>query len=210
MAGVRVTATADTDPVVAARAADDVSVLLLVSLIIAIGSGYTLLAALVHPVGKSSAVTVRRVRQQRGLRSRSWVEIDDGERSRWMPVYFDPVLVTVPSPTPATLVRTGIRPLVRIDGHRLFAAGKLREREPAGTLIDNPARADPQSRERGAQVARLPRRLILDAQFALPAPIIGGLWVYLRGGGVLTFALSCLVAAGVGIWLAAIAGSDPS
>ena len=82
--------------------------------------------------------------------------------------------------------------------------------EPAGRLIDNPSRPDPDGPVRARVAARPVRRLVLDAQFAVAAPFVGALWVYVAGGGVPAFTGATCVAAAVAVWLAAVRGSDPS
>ena len=48
------------------------------------------------------AATVRRVRWQQGLSTRSYLETDANPQ-RWIPVHFDPVLVGLPAPVTARL-----------------------------------------------------------------------------------------------------------
>ena len=132
--------------------------------------------------------------------SQSWLELDG---TRWLPVYFDPALVAMPSPTRGVAGRR----TVQWSGHRFYACGRARSREPRGRLIDNPTRPDP---DRAAEVSGLGRRLLLDAQFALAAPLLGLLWVYLAGGGVGAFVGATCVGAAVAMWRAAVHGSDPS
>ncbi|MGH3996862.1 MAG: hypothetical protein ACRDTJ_05295, partial [Pseudonocardiaceae bacterium] len=47
------------------------------------------------------SMQVRRVRMQSGLLTRSWLELDSPPR--WIPVHFDPVLVTLPAPASVQL-----------------------------------------------------------------------------------------------------------
>ncbi|MBD0323733.1 MAG: hypothetical protein ICV72_10145, partial [Aldersonia sp.] len=88
--------------------------------------------------------------------------------------------------------------------------GRARHREPPGRLIDNPSRTAPDALARGAVAAKIGRRLLLDAQFAVAGPLIGLLWVYVAGGGVGAFVGATCVGAATSIWLAAIRGSDPT
>ncbi|RDI48423.1 hypothetical protein [Nocardia mexicana] len=159
------------------------------------------------PVRGLAAGTVecRRVRQQHRLLSRSWLELEADGRKRWLPVYFDPALVTLSVSTP----RMG-NGAIRIDELRLYPTGPLRDSEPTGKLIDNPARPNPDGAAHAARSARFVHRLVLDAQFAVAAPFAALLWVYVAGGGFPAFVGAVTVAAGVATWFAAIRGSDPS
>ncbi|WP_319942983.1 hypothetical protein [Nocardia aurantia] len=153
----------------------------------------------------SPAATGERVRQQHRLTSRSWLEYPVDGRTRWLPVYFDPALVTLPVSTIETFGGT-----VRIGPLRVYPAGRRRDSEPVGRLIDNPGRADPDGPARAVRSARLGRRLLLDAQHAIAAPFAGLLWIYVAGGGVGAYCGATVVAAAVAVWLPAIRGSDPS
>ncbi|MGF6881671.1 hypothetical protein ABIA39_002361 [Nocardia sp. GAS34] len=147
----------------------------------------------------------RRVRQQHRLLSRSWLEFTADGVTRWLPVYFDPALVTL-----CDAVAEFGNGTVELGELRLYPSGAVRTKEPIGRLHDNPTRPDPDGPDHAAASARLTRRLLLDAQFAIAAPFAGLLWVYVAGGGFPAFAGAVTVAAGVCIWFAAIRGSDPS
>ncbi|MBL1073333.1 hypothetical protein JK358_02875 [Nocardia sp. 2] len=150
-------------------------------------------------------IAVRRVRQQHRLVSRSWLEFDLGGRTRWVPVYFDPALVGLTQDNAELSSRA-----VYVGDLRVYPAGRVRDTEPPGRLVDNPVRADPQAATTAAQAVRLGRRLVLDAQPAVAAPVAGLLWVYVAGGGTAAFAGATAVAATTAVWLSAIRGSDPS
>lgn len=147
----------------------------------------------------------RRIRQQHRLLSRSWIEFTTSGRTRWLPVYFDPFLVTATDSTAE--FRDGT---VYFDGVRLYPSGPVRDREPVGRLHDNPTRPDPDGPAHAAEASRLKRRLVLDGQYAVAAPFAALLWVYVAGGGFPAFAGALTVAAGVAVWFSAIRGSDPS
>ncbi|GAB2525321.1 hypothetical protein GCM10027167_30750 [Nocardia heshunensis] len=153
------------------------------------------------PGGEPREAAVRRVRQQHRLLSRSWLECTVTGKPVWLPVYFDPILVTFTQETAEISGRT-----VSVDGVRLYPAGRVRDSEPVGNLVDNPARPDPEALGRTG----IGRRLLLDAQSAIAAPFIGLLWVYTAGGGVPGFVGATVVAAAASIWLSAVRGSDPS
>ncbi len=148
------------------------------------------------------SVPVRRIRAQSGLMVRSWLEID-GPVERWLPVYYDPVLVTLPSPVPVEL--RGGRVVVA-GGVVLYPSGRPVVRHPRGRRIDNPARPDPETvAPRG-----LPAQLRADAVFLLPAPVVGLFWAYLDDSGFTGWITATLVAAALGLWWGALRGSDPS
>ena len=190
--------------------ADQLSALVVVAATVLGVTGYTWFAATRSGSEPGRPATVHRVRQQHRLTSRSWIEVREERGSLWIPVFFDPVLVTLPTPTAATVHGAGRRRVVVWEGRRLLPSGRARRSEPAGRLIDNPSRPGPDGPVRARVAARPVRRLVLDAQFAVAAPFVGALWVYVAGGGVPAFAGATCVAAAVAVWLAAVRGSDPS
>ncbi|PKV78532.1 hypothetical protein [Nocardia fluminea] len=159
------------------------------------------LALGVFPTGLVATGTVRgrRVRQQYRLVSRSWLEISSGDRMVWQPVFYEPALSTL---TPTDLELTGRT--IHDGNTRFYPSGRVRTTEPAGKLVDNPSRpADPPA-------FGIARRLILDLQQAVGAPLVGLLWVYVMDGGLGAFIAATTVAAATFTWLSAIRGSDPS
>ncbi|WP_431966357.1 hypothetical protein [Nocardia sp. bgisy134] len=153
----------------------------------------------------SGAFRVARIRQQHRLVSRSWLEVtDSGGSRRWLPVYFDPALLTMTE----TEARGGR--IIRTADLRLYPSGRARDTEPPGRLVDNPTRPDPDAPLLAATATRLTRRLLFDAQSAIAAPFAALLWIYIDGGALLTFTGALCVAAATTTWLAAIRGSDPS
>ncbi|MFD3510432.1 hypothetical protein [Nocardia sp. NPDC058666] len=181
---------------------DQLSALVVVALAVLAYTAYQLgLAFGLFPTGLVATGTVRgkRVRQQYRLVSRSWLEISSGDRVVWQPVFYDPELSTF---VPTNLELTGRSIL---DGStRFYPSGRVRTTEPAGKLIDNPSRP---TTPPGYGIAR---RLILDVQPAIGAPLVGLLWVYVMHGGLGAFVASTTVAAAAFTWLSAIRGSDPS
>ncbi|MQY22376.1 hypothetical protein [Nocardia macrotermitis] len=156
-------------------------------------------------VSGRNALRCRRIRQQHRLLSRSWLELTADDRTCWLPVYFDPTLVTAADSTAE--LTDGV---VRFGNVRLYPSGPVRDREPVGRLHDNPTRPDPDGPAHAAAASRFTRRLLLDGQFAVAAPFAALLWVYIAGGGFPAFAGAFTVAAGVAVWFSAIRGSDPS
>src|SRR5690606_15612233 len=115
----------------------------------------------------------RRVRQQHRLVSRSWLEITSGDRMVWQPVFYAPALSKL---TPTDLELTGTA--ITSGDERFYPSGRVRTTEPPGKLVDNPSRpADPPAFGIG-------RRLLLDTQSAVGAPVMGLLWVYVVHDGI--------------------------
>ncbi len=186
---------------------EQVGVLTVLAVVVLAYSGFRFAVALGYlPAGlpggrEPREVAVRRVRQQHRLVSRSWLEFTVGGKNRWLPVYFDPELLTLTQSTGELSSRT-----VTVEEHRLYPAGHMRDTEPVGRLIDNPSRPDPDAMSR----IGWGRRLLLDAQSAVAAPFVAIFWVYLAGGGIVVFAAATAITAAAATWLAAIRGGDPS
>ncbi|MGQ4618348.1 hypothetical protein [Nocardia sp. R7R-8] len=155
--------------------------------------------------GSRGTVRVTRVRQQHRLISRSWLQVSGTRQPRWLPVYFDPQLVTLTETETELTDRT-----IHIAGRRLYPSGRIGDVEPPGRLIDNPSRPDPDAPAKTASATRLLRRLLLDAQSTVAAPFAAILWVYIDGGGLPVFLAATTIAAAISVWLSAIQGSDPS
>ncbi|MEU4840867.1 hypothetical protein [Nocardia testacea] len=184
-------------------------------------SGYRFAVALGvvgHRAEGATTVTVRRVRQEYQLVSRSWLEMQDGDDERWLPVYFTPELIGF---TGGTALLSERRIVLRPESggtelpggpreFRVLPAGRGRETEPPGRLVDNPTRVDPEAETRAATTTKTIRRLLLDAQPAVAAPFVALLWLYVMGGGTGAFIAAMCVAAATGTWLSAVRGSDPS
>ncbi|MFD4443238.1 hypothetical protein ACFWPK_26025 [Nocardia sp. NPDC058519] len=181
---------------------DQLSALAVVALAVLAYTAYQLGFAFgVLPSGLVATGTVRgrRVRQQYRLVSRSWLEISSGDRVVWQPVFYDPALSTL---TATDLELTGRS--IDAGNTRFYPSGRVRTAEPPGKLVDNPSRpTDPPA-------YGIPRRLILDIQPAIGAPLVGLLWVYVMNGGLGAFVATTTVAAATFTWLSAIRGSDPS
>ncbi|OZM83630.1 DUF3592 domain-containing protein [Pseudonocardia sp. MH-G8] len=161
-------------------------------------------------------VAVRRVRWQAGLATRSYLETDTHPR-RFLPVHFDPVLVGLPSPTAARLHGDPLRDrwvaatVAGPDGERpLVPSGPVRTEEPRGRRTDNAARPDDTAPARAATLARMRRQLRADLPLVVPAPFLGLLWTYVDRGSPSTWLAVTALAAALGLWLAALRGSDPS
>jgi hypothetical protein len=157
-------------------------------------------------------VPVRRVRIQAGLMARSWLETEDLPR-RWIPVYFDPVLVTLATPSTVTLhgdPRRHRLVAAVVDGVVLYPSGRVVREDPRGRRVDNPSEIDDSVRSRAVTTGGLVRQLRADLVLVVPAPVIGLLWAFLDGGGVWSWLGATVVTAALALWLAALRGSDPS
>lgn len=150
-------------------------------------------------------VEIKRVRQQHRLVSRSWLEITENYRTRWLPVFFEPALLTMTETEAGVTDRS-----VDTATLHFYPSGKARTSEPPGRLIDNPSRPDPDAPILATDSARVRRRLLLDAQSTVAAPFVALMWVYIAAGGFTAFLAATSVAAATATWLAAIRGSDPS
>ncbi|NKE62673.1 hypothetical protein FXN61_40500 [Lentzea sp. PSKA42] len=170
-------------------------------LVVFVGLARFLLA--IRAVRSSSVtVSVRRIRLQSGLMVRSWLEID-GPTERWLPVYYDPVLVTLPSPVDVEL--RGGRVAV-VDGVTIYPSGRVVTKHPRGRRADNPAQPDPETRAPRGLLAQLRA----DAVFMVPAPFVGLFWAYLDASGFTGWITATVIAAVLGLWWGAFRGSDPS
>ncbi|WP_329414494.1 hypothetical protein OG563_17760 [Nocardia vinacea] len=154
---------------------------------------------------RARTVEIRRVRQQHRLVSRSWLEINENYRTRWLPMFFDPALLAMAETEAEVTDRS-----VDTATLHFYPSGKARSSEPSGRLIDNPSRPDPDAPILATDSARVRRRLLLDAQSTVAAPFVALMWVYIAAGGFMAFLAATSVAAATAIWLAAIRGSDPS
>ena len=164
---------------------------------------WLLLSRLHATRGPARPLTVRRVRVQRGLLARSWLETESGP-TRWIPVHFDAALLTLPTPTEATA--TGSRwTAVRLPtGELLHPSGPVRATEPRGRRTDNASTPDP------VDPPRWTRQWRVDAAAAVPAPVVGLFWSYLDGSGFTGWLAATAITAAVAVWLWSVRGSDPS
>ncbi|MGI5501281.1 hypothetical protein [Lentzea sp. CA-135723] len=184
------------------RALGGVTFAVAVALLVLSVGGVRLLLAVRSARSPAETVSVRRIRLQSGLMVRSWLEID-GPVERWLPVYYDPVLVTLPSPADVEL--RGGRVAV-IDGVTVYPSGRPVTKHPRGRRLDNPVRPDPETRAPSGLFAQIR----VDAVFLVPAPFVGLFWAYLDGTGFTGWITTTLVAAVLGFWWGAFRGSDPS
>ena len=151
-------------------------------------------------------LVVRRISMRRGLMARTWLETDD---QRWIPVYFDPAVLSLPAPI-AVQARGSRLIAVEIPGGTLYPSGRVRRIEPPGRRTDSPAQPDAYTADRAATANRWRHQLRVDAALLVPAPLIGLLWTYLDNSGLTGWLGATAITAAAALWWAAIRGSDPS
>ncbi|MGH3624721.1 MAG: hypothetical protein ACRDQ5_23520 [Sciscionella sp.] len=203
--------------VVIDRASSGVVFGLLVALIVAAVTGWVLLTRSRLRRLPTRQFELRRVRFQRGLLARSWLELDDNPQ-RWIPVYFEPELMTLPSPATGQVHGDPRRnrlvavQAARADGSSvlLYPSGGVARNEPRGRRLDNPTKPDDHTTLRAARAASLGRQLRVDAPLIVPAPFVGAFWAFVDDSGFEGWLGATAVTAALGLWVAAIRGSDPS
>jgi hypothetical protein len=198
--------------IAADRSSGELLFIAIVALVMIIASLARLLSRLRLTRRPQVRVPVRRVRIQSGLMARSWLETEDLPR-RWIPVYFDPVLVTLPTPSTVALhgdPRRNRLVAAVIDGTVLYPSGRVVKDDPRGRRTDNPSEVDDSVRARAVTTTGLLPQLRADAVLIVPAPLIGLLWAFLDGGGVWSWLGATVITAALALWLAALRGSDPS
>lgn len=161
--------------------------------------------------GVARQVTGRRVRFGSGLLQRSWLETEEAPQ-RWIPVRFDPALMTMPAPTVLTLHGDPARNrwvAASVDGRPVRPSGRVRHAEPPGRRSDDPLRPDAPATRRAVRTG-LARHLRTDLALTVPAPFVGLLWAYVVDGGIVSFVVGTVIAAAVGLCSGALRGSDPS
>ncbi|GDY33199.1 DUF3592 domain-containing protein [Gandjariella thermophila] len=194
------------------RAAGGMAFAAVVALAVLAVSGWRLSSRARLTRRPATTLPVRRVRVQRGLITRSWLETERGPR-RWVPVYFDPALVALPSPaTVRVFGDPAVHRLVaaQVGDVTLYPSGAVVRAEPRGRRTDNPARPDEHAAQRGEEVVTLRRQWRADAALLVPAPFVGLFWSYLDGSGATGWLGATVVTAVLALWWAAIRGSDPS
>lgn len=163
--------------------------------------------------GPRRLIAVRRVRVQRGLLTRSWLEFEHAPR-RWVPVHFDPALAGLPTPDELRVYRDPQRARLlgfeTPDGTRIYPSGPARDAEPAGRRVDNPSRPDPAARRHAAASMGMARAFAADAPRLAVAPLVGAFWAMLDGSGFTGWLAATALVATLVLWLAAVRGSDPS
>jgi hypothetical protein len=198
--------------VAADRASGELLFVVIVAVLMLLVTAVRFVSRLGLPRRPTVQIPVRRVRIQSGLLARSWLETEDLPR-RWIPVYFDPVLVTLPTPSTIALFGDPRRTrwvAARIGDTVIYPSGRVAKEDPRGRRTDNPSEVDDSVRIRAVTTSGWLRQLRADAVLIVPAPIVGLLWAYLDGGAVWSWLGASVITAALALWLAALRGSDPS
>ncbi|MBB4684793.1 DUF3592 domain-containing protein [Amycolatopsis jiangsuensis] len=200
--------------VTAERASTYATVTVVAALAVLVVTGFLLVTRFLRPARATArpAVPVRRVKVQRGLLTRSWVETDHAPR-RWIPVYFSPSLIGLPSPAKVEVLgdlRQDRHVALRVDGEVLYPAGAARPSEPRGRRTDNPAEPDAERAEAASRPVPLRRQFRADLPALAVAPVVGVFWALVDGSGLTGWLVVTVLVAAFGFWWAALRGSDPS
>ena len=198
--------------VAADRSSGELLFIAIVAVVMLLATAVRLLSRLRLTNRPTVRIPVRRVRIQSGLMARSWLETEDLPR-RWIPVYFEPALITLPTPTTISLFgdpRRNRLVAAVVDGTVLYPSGRVVKDDPRGRRVDNPSEVDDSVRARAVTSRGLLRQLRTDAVLIVPAPVVGLLWAFLDGGGVWSWLGATVITAALALWLAALRGSDPS
>jgi hypothetical protein len=178
-----------------------------------------LLASVVHVARRRAAerrtptrLPVTYARSRFGLTRRSWLLVDQGERTWWVSVHWDPVLETL-APGETALVHG--RPdrnrvlTFDIDGTHVWQAGRRRLGPPRGEVDREGIEPESTDRVVGTDVP-LTRQFRADAGLLAAAPILGILWAYVDDGGRESFVLATARAGAALFWVPTVRGSDPT
>jgi hypothetical protein len=164
---------------------------------------------------RQPAVTVKlsRVRTRFGLIQRSWLVGTQGAVERWVPVYWEPDLAGLLADTPCRVhgdLTAGRASVIEIGDTQIWPSGRVRTAQPRGRQLSNPGtygRGSAVSEQPSIPLSRHGRR---DAVFVAIAPLLGLLWAYVNGSGLIGFALSTVLLAGLLFWAPSVYGSDPT
>ncbi|MDT8914127.1 hypothetical protein [Amycolatopsis sp. PS_44_ISF1] len=183
---------------------------------------FVLLTRFLRPArGQARAgLPVRRVKVQRGLLARSWIETETAT-PRWIPVYFSPSLIGLPSPAKVEVLGDVLRDrhvAIRISGadgpggvgELLYPSGAVRSSEPRGRRTDNPVAPDAEREAAAARPVSMARQFRADLPVLAVAPVVGVFWALVDGSGFGGWLVITVLVAAFGFWWAALRGSDPS
>ncbi|WP_020657990.1 DUF3592 domain-containing protein [Amycolatopsis benzoatilytica] len=210
----RAVAPGATPLVTADRASTYATVTVVSALAMLAVDGFLIFTRFVQPSRRKpgASVPMRRLKVQRGLLTRSWLETDTAT-PKWIPVYFSPALIGLPSPARVEVLgdlRTDRHVAVRIDGEVLYPAGAVRTTEPRGRRTDNPSAPDEARAAAAASPVGLPRQFRADLPALAVAPVVGAFWAFVDGSGLAGWLTVTVLIAAFGFWWAALRGSDPS
>jgi hypothetical protein len=171
-----------------------------------------------------TTMPVTYARSRRGIVRRSWLVVDDQGREWWVPVHWDPVLTGLLAKTPATVHGRPSRDrmvVVDVEGTPVWQAGRRRSEPPRGEITQDAPRWSKAAKKRTEAEARagtkappapigLARQFRTDGALIVAAPLIGLMWAYVNGGGVVASLVATALAATFLFWLPTVVGSDPT
>ncbi|MEC3976782.1 hypothetical protein [Amycolatopsis sp. H20-H5] len=203
-------------PLVAAdRASTYATVTVIAALLVLITDVAVLVSRFVLPARAAAGLVrlpVRRVKIQRGVLARSWLETETAT-PRWIPVYFSPALIGLASPADVVVHGDPARDrwvMVRVGDERIHPAGAVRPTEPRGRRLDNPAEPDENRLVAAGRPVSLARQLRADLPVLAIAPVVGVFWALVDGTGIAGWLSVTVLIGAFGFWWAALRGSDPS
>jgi hypothetical protein len=182
--------------------------LVVVVLVLAVVAGLTLIRLRGRPRLRSRPVlrlTATHVVVRQGLLVRSWLELDSSAGLRWVPVHWTAELDRLAPGVPVAVHGDPARDrlvLPVVGGAEVWPSGRVRDREPRGTLQQ--AAVDPSATDVG-----LGRQARADGVFPFGAPLLGVLWAYVDSSGIAGFLVATALSAVVLFWLPQLLGSDP-
>lgn len=158
-------------------------------------------------------VKLSRVRTRLGLIQRSWLVGTQGAVERWVPVYWEPELAGLLADTPCRVhgdLAAGRVSVIEIGDALIWPSGRVRTAQPRGRQFANPG-----TYRRGSAVPEQPsiplsRQTRRDAAFVAIAPLLGLLWAYVNGSGLIAFVVATVLLAGLLFWAPSVYGSDPT
>ena len=182
--------------------------LVMVVLVLLVTGALTLTRLLGRPrlrTRPATALPATHVVVTQGLLVRSWLELTTPAGVRWLPVHWAPELDRLSPGARVTVHGDPARDrlvLPVLDGAEVWPSGRLRGREPRGTVRQ--AAVVPDAGDLG-----LGRQARADGVLPFLAPALGLLWAYVDGSGVLGFLAATVLSAAVLFWLPQLLGSDP-
>ena len=182
--------------------------LVMVVLVLVATAALTLVRLLGRPrlrARPTAVVPATHVVVAQGLLVRSWLELTTSAGRRWLPVHWAPELDRLAPETPVPVhgdPARGRLVLPVLDGAEVWPSGRLRGKEPRGRVRQ--AAVVPDATETG-----MARQARADGVLPFLAPVLGLLWAYVDGSGVLGFLAATVLSAAVLFWLPQLLGSDP-
>lgn len=149
------------------------------------------------------------VRSRLGLTRRSWLRLEDGGRTWWVSVHWEPVLERLAPGTPVPVHGLPSRDRVvvaDIEGTPVWQAARRRLVPPRGEMEED---ADDGADSMPAPVS-MTRQFRADAGLIAAAPVLGVLWAYVDDGGRASLLLATVLSGAALLWVPTVRGSDPT